>query len=90
VKLGDPLLVETQLVDADTKRLHIFHRMRHADQGFLAATTELLALHVDLAGPRAAPFPAETQAGIAALLAEHRRLPPPPQLGRSISIKRRG
>jgi acyl-CoA thioester hydrolase len=90
VKLGDPLLVETQLVDADTKRLHIFHRMRHADQGFLAATTELLALHVDLAGPRAAPFPAEAQAGIAALLAEHRRLPPPPQLGRSISIKRRG
>jgi len=90
VKLGDPLLIETQLVDADAKRLHIFHRMRHADQGFLAATTELMALHVDLAGPQAAPFPASAQAGVGALLAEHRRLPPPPQLGRSISIKRRG
>jgi acyl-CoA thioester hydrolase len=90
VKLRDPLVIETQLVDADAKRLHMFHRMRHADEGFLAATTELMALHVDLAGPRAAPFPAPAQAAIAALLAEHRRLPRPPQLGRSISIKRRG
>jgi len=90
VRLGDPLLIETQLIDADAKRLHIFHRMRHADRGFLAATTELMALHVDLAGPSAVPFPPSAQAAIDALLAEHRRLPPPPQLGRSISIKRRG
>jgi acyl-CoA thioester hydrolase len=87
LKEGDPLSIETQLVDADAKRLHFFHRMHHAEQGYLAATGELLAIHVDMAGPRAAPFPRQAAAAIESMLAEHRRLPRPAQVGRSIGLR---
>ena len=88
VKLGDPLAIDTQLIDADAKRLHFFHRMTHAAEGYLAATNELLALHVDLAGPRSAAMPEAALATLEALKAAHRRLPMPPQLGRRIALKR--
>jgi acyl-CoA thioester hydrolase len=89
LRLGDPLAIATQLIDVDPRRIHFFHRMTHADAGYLAATTELLAMHVDLAGPRAAPMPARVQAMLEEILVEHRRLPSPPQLGRRIGITRR-
>jgi len=89
LKLDAPFTIETQLIDADEKRIHFFHRMHHAAEGFLAATNELLALHVDLAGPLATALPADALQRLAPLLAAHRRLPAPPQLGRRIAIKRR-
>lgn len=88
LKLGETLAVDTQLIDADAKRLHFFHRMTHAEAGYLAATGELLAMHVDLAGPKAVPMPAAALAALERLLAAHRLLPPPPQLGHRIAIKR--
>lgn len=89
LKVGEPLAVTTQLIDADARRLHFFHRMMHGEDGYLAATIEVLTLHVDLRGPRAAPFPATAMEVIERTLAEHRRLPPPPQLGRRISLANR-
>jgi acyl-CoA thioester hydrolase len=90
LKLGAPLAIDTQLIDADEKRLHVFHRMTHDEEGYLAATNELMALHVDLAGPKSAPMPAAALAEAGRVLAQHRRLPAPPQLGRRIAIARRG
>jgi len=89
VKDGDRLRVTSQLVDADAKRLHFFHAMYHADEGYLVATNELLTLHVDLAGPRSVPFAADRQNAVDRLLAEHRSLQRPAQLGRVIGIRRR-
>jgi acyl-CoA thioester hydrolase len=89
LKEGDGLRITTQLVDADDKRLHFFHAMHQEPAGHLAATIELLSLHVDLAGPRASPFGEPQRSAVAALLAEHRTLPRPPQLGRAIAIRRR-
>jgi acyl-CoA thioester hydrolase len=89
LKAGDKLRVTTQLIDADAKRLHLFHAMYHGTAGFRAATIEILALHVDLGGPRSIPFPPEPQRLIDALLEEHRALPRPPELGRTIGIRRR-
>jgi acyl-CoA thioester hydrolase len=89
LKEGDTLRVTAQLIDADAKRLHFFFAMHHAEQGYVAATTEMLALHVDLAGPRSAPLGADQQSAIEALLAEHRSLARPAQLGRVIGIRRR-
>lgn len=89
VKEGDLLRVTTQLVDADEKRIHFFHTMYHAVESYRAATTEMLALHVDLSGPRSAPFPQRQRAAVDSMLLEHRALPRPPQLGRVIAIRRR-
>ena len=88
LKHGDKLRVACQLIDADAKRLHLFHSMYHAERGYRAATIEMLLLHVALDGPRSAPFPAPQREAIEAILAEHRQLDRPPQLGRVIGIRR--
>jgi acyl-CoA thioester hydrolase len=88
VKEGDMLRIATQLIDADAKRLHLFHTMYHEAAGYRAATNELLALHVDLAGPAARNFAAAERAAIDATLDEHRRLERPTRLGHVIGIRR--
>ena len=87
--LGDEFEIATRLVDADRKRLHLFHAMTRVKGGELSATIEVMGLHVDMAGPKSAPMADEVYAKVEALLAEHRLLPPPPQLGRRIGIRRR-
>jgi acyl-CoA thioester hydrolase len=82
---GDGLRITTQLLGFDDKRLRFFQRMYHAEEGFLAATMEGLALYVDLARRKVAPFPAGTLARLAAVFAAHRDLPLPPEAGRVIA-----
>jgi len=87
--LDDPIEIRFQLLDWDAKRLHYFEQMYHAEQGYLAATSEQLALHVDMQTRRAAPFPLATQADIAALFDAHAGLPRPEQVGRAMGIPRK-
>ncbi|AXO90346.1 thioesterase [Pseudomonas parafulva] len=56
VKLGTEVWVQTQIIGFDRKRLHLYHSLHRADfDGALAASEQML-LHVDLAGPKSAPF----------------------------------
>ncbi len=95
--LGDRLRATFQLLDHDEKRLHAFQELRHADEGWLAATCETLTLHIDMGGPRGgpkggprvAPFPADVLERVEAMRALHASLPRPKQAGRAIAIKRR-
>lgn len=86
LSLGDPLRVTFQLLDWDIKRLHFFEQMYHAEAGYLAATSEQLALHVDMQTRRTAPFPDEIRARLAALMESHRALGRPEQVGHVIGI----
>lgn len=86
---GAPLRFTTQLIGFDEKRIHYFHAMYHADEGFLASTNELMSLHVSEATRRAAPMHPRIQARLAELLERHSRLPVPPQVGRSIGLDAR-
>lgn len=58
VPLGTALAIATTLVAADAKRVHLFHEMTRESDGATLATYELLALHVDQAGPRVSAMPA--------------------------------
>ena len=87
---GAEVRCTTQLLDYDEKRLHYFHRMYHAEEGFLAATTELISLHMDLAIRRVTPMPTEIQANLERVAAAHRGLDKPEQAGRVIGIRSRG
>lgn len=89
LKAGDAVACRTQLLGFDDKRLHYFHAMYHAGQGFLAATTELLAVHVDLAVRRVAPMPEPIRSRLAEMLERHRAWPRPKQVGRVIGIRPR-
>ena len=85
--LGDAVRCDFRLLDHDGKRLHIFQEMRHED-GWLAATAESLALHIDMDGPKVTPFPADVLEKIEAMAAAHAALPRPERAGRAIGIRR--
>ena len=72
VRVGDPLRFTTQLLAWDAKRLHYFHEMYHAADGFLAATNELVSLHVSEATRRAAPMAPEILERLARIQASPR------------------
>ena len=57
MKEDAPMRFETQILDVDAKRLHLFHFMYHDAEGYLAATNEIMCMHVDTATGRSAPFP---------------------------------
>jgi acyl-CoA thioesterase FadM len=58
VPFGTNLNIATTLAAADAKRVHLFHEMVRESDGAPLATYELLALHVDQAGPRVTAMPA--------------------------------
>lgn len=86
--LGDRVTATFHLVDCDEKRLHVCQELRHAD-GWLSATSEVLSLHVDMEGPRVAPFPPDVWSKVMAMREAHAVLPRPERSGRSIAIRRK-
>ena len=86
---GDPLRFTTQLIGYDSKRVHYFHSMHHETEGYLAATNELLSLHVDLNQRRVSEMPAKILENLAAIEALQASLPLPEEAGRSVALKRR-
>ena len=56
VVADDALRFTTQLVDYDSKRLHYFHTMYHADEGYIAATNECLTMYIDMGTRRGTGF----------------------------------
>ncbi len=86
--LGDSVTVTFQLLDNDEKRLRAWQEIRHSE-GWLAATSESLSLHIDMSGPKVAPFPADVMKKVEIMRATHAVLPTPERAGRSIGIKRK-
>ncbi len=77
-----------QIVDFDEKRLHVFQELYHED-GWLAATSEVLSLHIDMSGPKVAAFPDDVMDKIKAMAEAQKDLAQPERVGRSIRIKRK-
>lgn len=86
--LGCPLRFTTQLLDLDEKRLHFFHAMYDGDNDQLLCTTEQMLLHVDMGASAAAPIASDVYAALDAVMAAHRELPHPDQIGRVMAIGR--
>lgn len=89
VREGDPLRFTTQLLDYDAKRIHYFHRMLHGSEGFVAATSECLSLHVSQETRRAAPMHPDVLTRIEEVAAAHRALTTPPEVGRVMGLRSR-
>jgi acyl-CoA thioester hydrolase len=83
---GDEVRCTTQFLGFDDKRLHYFHRMYHAREGYLASTTEILGVHIDLGIRRVAPMPREILARLAETMESHRAFGTPEQAGRVIAL----
>lgn len=89
VSLNEELELHLQLLDFDKKRLHFFQRMYNRAEGYLAATSEQLALHVNVATRRSGEFPQRVTDSLGHMAAAHKRLDIPPQAGHQISIKQK-
>jgi acyl-CoA thioester hydrolase len=86
LKEGDPVRVSFQLLDYDEKRLHYFEELHHAEEGWLSATSENMALNVSMDAKKTAPFPADVMAHLARMKAAHATLPLPQGAGRRIAM----
>ena len=84
---GDPLRFTTRLLGWDPKRIHYCHEMYHAAEGYLAATNELMSLHVSQETRRATPMAAEVQEFLVRVEKAHAALPPSPHVGRVIGLR---
>jgi acyl-CoA thioester hydrolase len=82
----DPVQVTMRVLDVDDKRLHTFSEMRHAKDGWLAATSEYMFLHIDMTVRRTAPWPQDLRARLEALKTASASLPWPERAGRRIAI----
>ena len=83
---GESVVIESRLLDCDAKRLHYFHQMTRERDGELAATNEIVAVHVSMATRRSAPLPDATAALARAMKAAHATLPRPPRVGRTLGL----
>jgi acyl-CoA thioester hydrolase len=83
---GDPVRVEFQLLDYDSKRIHYFETLKHAEEGWVSATSENMTLHVDMGSKKVAAFPDDILKRLAAIKSAHAHLPPPDGAGRRIAM----
>ena len=83
---GERVRVTAHLLGADAKRVHYFHEMFHAEGGHRVAAQELMALHIDMASRRVAPFPPDLHARIQAMVRERAGSDLPKGVGRRIAM----
>ena len=81
------LQVFIQLLDYDSKRLHVFFTMKN-NQGERLATSEQMLMGMDMEGGRPAPFPPEIATIINELGQKQQHLEKPNETGRKIGIRR--
>jgi acyl-CoA thioester hydrolase len=74
------------LLGVDSKRLHYFHELFHADSGERSAVQELMALHIDMRVRRVAPFPDEQRSALERVVARYAPAQPPSGIGRRITM----
>src|SRR5215469_10252274 len=86
VRVGERVRVVPHLLGVDSKRLHYFHEMFHAEGGHRAAAQELMALHIDLKIRRVSPFPPNVLARIQTAVRARGERSMPAGVGRRIAM----
>jgi carnitine 3-dehydrogenase len=84
----EPVYVTTRILDADEKRLHLFHSLHHGRSDEVLASGEQMLLHVDTAAQRACQAAPDVLAKVEEIKAAQAALPRPAQAGRAIGIRR--
>jgi acyl-CoA thioester hydrolase len=84
---GTRIGVSTQLLAYDRKRIHAMQLMHDLDQGVLAATNEVMSLHVSEDTRRVSEMHDDVYARLGEVWDAHRHLDVPPQVGRVMRVK---
>ena len=86
---SDPVRVTFQLLDFDSKRLHYFEQLFHAEEGWVSATSENMVLHVDMETKRTSAFADGATRRLNRMKSAHAMLPVPEASGRRIAMPER-
>jgi acyl-CoA thioester hydrolase len=86
VRVGERVRVVPYLLGADSKRVHYFHEMFHAEGGHRVAAQELMSLHIDMSIRRVAPFPDDLHKRLQQAVRACRDRPVPDGVGRRIAM----
>jgi acyl-CoA thioester hydrolase len=86
VKLDTEVWVQTQIIGFDRKRLHLYHSLHRAGFDEALAASEQMLLHVDLAGPKSAPFGERSVGLMQGLVEQQQDLPAAEFVGRVLSL----
>ncbi|MEP7031717.1 MAG: thioesterase family protein [Pseudolabrys sp.] len=89
VGAGDPLKVSVQLLDYDSKRIHLYEELLHASENWVSATCETMTLHVDMKKKKVAPFPDSVMKLIERMKVAHAELPRPDAAGRRVAMPKK-
>ena len=85
---GDMVEVSTQVLAADERRLHLFHRLHRAGAEEAVAESETMLVHVDRKTGRSGPAAPEVVRRVEKLAAAHAALPRPERAGRRIGERK--
>jgi acyl-CoA thioester hydrolase len=83
--VDDVVTVDLQILESDEKRIRYYQEIHHVD-GWLAATSETMSLHVDLSVSKVVPFPPDILEAVNRMTAAHSALPKPDRAGKRIDI----
>ncbi len=84
----EEIYVSTQVLEVDSKRVHLFHHMHRKRDDGLIATCEQIYIHVDTTARKAVAMGDHVRAKLDAVRAMHAHLPVPPQKGRQVGMAR--
>lgn len=84
VRTGEPIVIDTQVLEGSGKKMHLFHHMKHRDDGRLLATGEHMLLHVSLETRRTSLPPDWMADRLAKVAAAHAALPTPEGAGAAV------
>lgn len=77
------IFVDTQVLKAEGKKMHLYHRIQH-DDGRLLATAEQMLIHVDLETRKASVPDVEVGTKLSKIAEQHAQLPYPEAAGKAI------
>jgi acyl-CoA thioester hydrolase len=83
----DRVRITLQLIGVDDKRMRFVMEMRHAAEGWLAASAEHLALHVDMTTRKATPFPVDIREALESMRAAHSAMATPDWAGEGVAMR---
>ena len=92
VVLDQPVDVRAQLIDSDSKRIHLYFEMYAQNEDgteYLASTLEQMAMCVDLKARKSCAFPADISENIQVWADKQQHLAKPENIGRTIGIRRK-
>ena len=72
--LGDQIEISARILGRSSKRIHFILFIMNTTTNQLAATGELVGMHVDLSSRKPEPFPESVEKAIEDLLSKHRSL----------------